>query len=747
MKHIYFITCLLALLLTRDARAQLLPPNRPEQDACGAIEICGNGFSTPYSYQEIGFEYDMSNTPCGGGEQNSMWLKLVITSPGIIQFEIVPQVVSDDYDFAIINATGVNCYELSSANVVRCNFNQNQQITNNGVVGIKTGYTQNFVASGTVGSNYVAAINATAGQTYLIMINNFGSMGNPSSGFTINFAGTTAVFNDQIAPKFQSLAGTCLASTSVTVQLSEEVKCNSIAFNGSDFILSPSGTVVSASGVNCNTNNQGYTDQVKVNFSPALAPGLYTIKAKTGTDLNTLLDLCDNALALPDSLTFRVYDLDSTVTRNICPAQLPFVWNGITVNTGGPAAAVFHKNNVVGCDSVATLNLIVTPTINTTVAKRICPYQLPYTWNGISVPAGGNNVATFATVSPAGCDSITTLNLTIQTATNQSLTLSGCGSVTTNNKTYINSQIAQDTVISSLGCDSLYRTLNITIYPVNPTTFTKDTADCGQLTYLGQIYTQNVTLRDTLLNQYGCDSIYNITNIIVYPNIPVPRTDYVANCDSVSFEGKKYFEDATLVDTFYNILGCDSLIRTTEIHVEHFELLVTADPPEPVIGDWVIFSTNANVEPYTVTAWLPQSVFAVQNTLSNGIKIAQSDTVKVVGISNLGCIDTAKMFIKADTLVPIVRLPNAFSPNGDGLNDVFEPQFVNKSGYLVKRFFVYNRWGQVVYSAAGTKKAAWRGTHKNGDEPAEIGTYFYYVDVEFVDGTKESQKGDIILIR
>lgn len=569
--------------------AQLLAPDQPEQDACGALVICGNGFFTPYSYDGEGQAADLMMTDCGSGEGNSMWLKLVITGSGTLVFTIIPQVNADDYDFAVLNATGKNCAVLTSADVVRCNFNQNGQLPYNGTVGLSTSESQTTVFSGTIGQNFVAAIDAVAGETYLIMINNFGVNGNPSSGFNISFAGSTAIFNDQIAPKLKSVPQACFTSSEVTLQLSEEVKCGSIAANGSDFILSPSGTIVAASGVNCNSSNQGYTDQVKLVFSPALPAGVYTIKAKLGTDGNTLLDLCDNSLLLPDSLIFNVY-------------------------------------------------------------------------------------------------------------------------------------------------------------PDNSVTNTLDTIGCGSVVYKGVTYTSSTVLNEVIQNSKGCDSVYNVTNIIVYTE-PTKFTEVVGDCDTVIFRGITYLESTTLVDTFKSQQGCDSFLHIYEIYVENFEVTITADPPEPVRGDWVKFTTSGNGPDYHTTAWLPADVFPIKNSLENMIKIAKSDTVKVIAVSAQGCIDTAILYIKADSLIPIVRMPNAFSPNGDGINDGFTPVFVNKSGYTVKRFYVYNRWGQVVYSASGVKKAVWNGNYKNEDRPAETGTYYYQVDVEFVDGTKETQRGDVVLIR
>lgn len=590
MKKLYSICFLLFLLLNNKASySQLLPPNRPEQDACNALVICGNGFSSPYSYQGEGMALDMPNTPCNGGEGNSMWLKLVVNTSGSIVFTITPQLVSDDYDFAIINATGKNCANLSANDVVRCNFNNNVPITNNGVVGLNTASGLQFVPANTSGQNFLQGINAVAGQTYLIMINNFGTGNNPSSGFTIDFSGSTAVFNDQVPPKFTSITQSCFVAHEAVIQLSEEVKCSSIAANGSDFIISPSGSIVSANGINCNSSNQGYTDKIRIVFGAALPSGVYTVKAKQGTDNNTLLDLCDNALTIPDSLIMNVY-------------------------------------------------------------------------------------------------------------------------------------------------------------PNNSVTNTIDTVGCQSLVYKGKTYTSSTVLRDTIKNQKGCDSFYNITNITVYRE-PEIFTETVGDCDTVVFRGITYLEDATVIDTFKSQQGCDSFLHVYEIYVEHFQLSISADPPEPVIGDYITFTTSSNVPDYNVNAWYPQSIFPRQFAKEHSIFIGKSDTIKVVATSALGCIDTAILYIKADTLVPVMIMPNAFSPNGDGLNDVFEPKFVNKSGYVIKSFKVYNRWGQLVYQDQGTRKASWNGRYYNEDKAADPGVYYYYIDVLFIDGTKEYVKGDVTIVR
>jgi hypothetical protein len=128
--------------------------------------------------------------------------------------------------------------------------------------------------------------------------------------------------------------------------------------------------------------------------------------------------------------TVNAVGCDSTVKLNLtvnnasaftqlmtkCSNQLPFVWNGITVTTSGSAAAIYTTLNSVGCDSVITLNLTVNNTSTYTDQDTICASELPYSWNGITVTSGGPNAATFVDTNVAGCDSIVTLNLTVTPA-------------------------------------------------------------------------------------------------------------------------------------------------------------------------------------------------------------------------------------------------------------------------------------------------------------------------------------------
>ncbi|WP_118974592.1 choice-of-anchor L domain-containing protein [Taibaiella koreensis] len=87
-------------------------------------------------------------------------------------------------------------------------------------------------------------------------------------------------------------------------------------------------------------------------------------------------------------------------------------------------------------------------------------------------------------------------------------------------------------------------------------------------------------------------------------------------------------------------------------------------------------------------------------------------------------------------------VPNAFSPNGDGLNDVFELKLDHDSKIL--QIDIFNRWGQRVFQQYSFNRP-WDGNF-NG-QPLQPGSYFYSITVSCRDGRTVYKKGDVVLIR
>ena len=113
-------------------------------------------------------------------------------------------------------------------------------------------------------------------------------------------------------------------------------------------------------------------------------------------------------------------------------------------------------------------------------------------------------------------------------------------------------------------------------------------------------------------------------------------------------------------------------------------------------------------------------------------------------VRNVKCADSCRYDMWVTGIPHDLRLPSAFSPNGDGLNDLFRIITDNPNIVLLD-LSVYNRWGERIFSTE-SKHIGWDGTHKG--MPMEIGTYFWSIRYKVL-GSHEvhSQKGDVTLIR
>lgn len=90
-----------------------------------------------------------------------------------------------------------------------------------------------------------------------------------------------------------------------------------------------------------------------------------------------------------------------------------------------------------------------------------------------------------------------------------------------------------------------------------------------------------------------------------------------------------------------------------------------------------------------------------------------------------------------------VYLPNSFTPDNDGINDVWYPEILNpKHVYLV----IYNRWGEMVFEST-EKHPVWIGNHRNGGYFVPDDAYVYRIEIEFESGEKKDFTGHVVVVR
>src|SRR5690554_753231 len=308
---------------------------------------------------------------------------------------------------------------------------------------------------------------------------------------------------------------------------------------------------------------------------------------------------CDSIVTL--NLTIDGTVDNTTDTRTECA---PFTWiDGNTYNSD-ENAATFTLTNQAGCDSIVTLNLTIDGTVdNTTDTRTECA---PFTWIDGNTYNSDENAATFTLTNQAGCDSIVTLNLTIDgTVDNTTDTRTECAPFTwIDGNTYNSDENAATfTLTNQAGCDSIV-TLNLTIDgTVDNTTDTR--TECAPFTWIdGNTYNSDENAATfTLTNQAGCDSIATL-NLIIDGTVD-NTTDTRTECAPfIWIDGNTYNSDENAATfTLTNQAGCDSIV-TLNLTIDGTVDNTTDTRTECAPFTWIdgnTYNSDENAATFTLT--------------------------------------------------------------------------------------------------------------------------------------------------
>ena len=319
----------------------------PEQNCNNAIPVCQQSYTQTSSYTGYGSSQEVPATTClATQETNSVWYIFTVQNTGTFTFLLN---TLNDYDFALYDITTIGCAGVPSATPIRCNFSATYG--NTGLTLPTAGGNLSYNASQVP---TMPGINVTAGQTFALIIDNFSANTN---GYTLTFGGTAQIF-DNIPPVFSSLTVPCNGNA-FNINFSEPVKCNSIAANGSDFVITGPGAInvpVTAAVGNLCSGGAANANFATVTFNNAGLPsGTYTVTVANGTDGNTIVDKCNNLMTIPQSLTFQyLAPITISATNTIVCAGGP---STITVSgAGNPAGLVYTWAPVTSSSSSITVN-------------------------------------------------------------------------------------------------------------------------------------------------------------------------------------------------------------------------------------------------------------------------------------------------------------------------------------------------------------------------------------------------------
>jgi gliding motility-associated-like protein len=161
----------------------------------------------------------------------------------------------------------------------------------------------------------------------------------------------------------------------------------------------------------------------------------------------------------------------------------------------------------------------------------------------------------------------------------------------------------------------------------------------------------------------------------------------------------------------------------------------------------VVVDEGASVQLNTVSnatsyRWSPPDFLSDTVTASPTVRPYDDRVYYVTARNGGGCSATDSIILKINPIRDIF-VPEIFTPNNDGRNDVFTPVFSRR--LRLENFAVYNRWGQLMYSSNRHSNLGWNGFYKGVDAAAD--TYVWQLTVYNREGQKIIRKGTVVLVR
>ncbi|MGV3609667.1 MAG: T9SS type A sorting domain-containing protein [Fluviicola sp.] len=372
------------------------------------------------------------------------------------------------------------------------------------------GCTSQSSATVTVNQPSSSSVSATACDTYTWAQN--------STTYTTSGAYTAVVPNAAGCDSTITLNLTIKNSTSATVA---HTACDTYTWpiNSTTYTTSGTHTATIPNAAGCDST---ITLNLTINNSTSAtvnqtACQTYTwpINSQTYTTSGVYTATIANAAGCDSVITLNLTIGGPSASLVPVTACVSYVWpqTGLTYTASGAYNDTIP--NMFGCDSVITLSLTINQPTSSSVTATACT---SYTWaeNGTTYTTSG--AYTHVIPNAAGCDSTITLNLTIIQPTTSSVSATACTSYTwaQNGMTYTASGAYNDTIPNAAGCDSII-TLNLTINSVTTSTVTIST--CNP-TYTwaqnGMVYNATGMYNDTITNAAGCDSIVTL-NLTIAP--------------------------------------------------------------------------------------------------------------------------------------------------------------------------------------------------------------------------------------
>ncbi|MDX1910909.1 MAG: gliding motility-associated C-terminal domain-containing protein, partial [Saprospiraceae bacterium] len=432
-----------------------------------------------------------------------------------------------------------------------------------------------------------------------------------------------------------------------------------------------------------------------------------------------------------------------TLTLNASPGFSSYLWqNGATsasIQVGLPGLYWVEARDL--CFNIRRDSLVITDGDDWEVIQAtVCEGEF-FQYAGQDIPADSSLSFVYTNIN--GCDSTIVVQVSGLPVVSGMDTLTICSgdSILVFGNYVQNTGVFSQNFTAANGCDSLH-TITVTVLPA-PTPSGESRSICpGDSTLVFGNYVQNAgVFSQNFTAANGCDSLHTIV-VTEVPYYYFEDTLSLCPGDSIQVHGGWVFEPGVIQTTLQGQAGCDSLWNVTVVEPVVPDVILTVTQPDALLNTGSIAITGGGDSRYGLDG--------IHFTEATGFEGLTAGNYTLFQLFD-GCVVRHEFNILPfeTTTVNKVYAPNVFSPGTGSENAGFT--LYARAGMVrrIEWLRIYDRWGSLVFENSvflpGDAATGWNGNI--GRNAAATGVYFWQAMIEYADGVKMLEKGDLTLIR
>ncbi len=674
-----------------------------------AIPVCNEVYDENNSPVGTGNIFEQGPNTCQtSGEFNSSWYVFTAQETGPLSFILDPNNINDDYDWSLYNITTGGCAGINSGNSPEVSCNSYGALMgaqgSTGISTIQGGSGSSNGPGDTNGPPFNGDLGVQQGNVYALVVMNFTGTTN---GYSLDFSESQTSIFDQVDPEIVSTEINCDADE-ITITFSENIITAGMPINNYT-ITGPGGTHTVTQIINANPDSDNQITLVL--NTPITVGGAYTMSFN---GFSPAVDFCGNEWG--NNVTFDVGEPISftSAINESCNGE-----NGeieITAILGGLTPYNVYLNNQL-------------QTSNTLGPLNAGSYTIKV--------EDANDCTSTQTID------VTDVQVTIDL---------GADTVLCDLTHIMNATFSNGTFVWAPEPGITFSNINATNPIVTATTAglynffaTSTQGDCTASDGIGVIFNYPPAMSTEMTGvtcNSDCDGEIKLTNgnnatfNVTLDGITQSGTEVLFDHLCVgNYDATIVHSPACIIQHTFTVSGPAAVVAAGEISSD----VVSAQNPNVTLTNQ---SMNADSIIWQVIGYTDyhsnEDVWNLE--LPEGIGFYQ---ISLTAIGPNGCNDQIILSVLAQDEFRVF-IPNTFTPDADGINDVFQPVFSYPP--LEYEFIVFDRWGETVFRSEDYLEP-WTGGKGGGNHFIPDGAYAWLLKTKGYEADILTFQGHVVVVR